>query len=99
MESLTLLGGRRSAIRITLVRGLNDFDPAGYARLIQESGASFAEVKGYMHLGYSRKRLTREHMPEHDHVRAFADEIASRSGYRVMDENELSRVVCLRRMD
>ena len=31
-ESLNLLGGRRSAIRITLVRGLNDFDPDGYAR-------------------------------------------------------------------
>ncbi len=98
-ESLNLLGGRRSAIRITLVQGLNDFDTDGYARLIQESGAAYAEVKGYMHLGYSRKRLTREHMPDHERVRAFASSIASKSGYEVMDENALSRVVCLRRME
>jgi tRNA wybutosine-synthesizing protein 1 len=96
-ESLGLLGSRRSAIRITLVRGLNDHDPGGYGRLVQDSGASFVEVKGYMFLGYSRKRLTRDHMPGHDHVRSFAEEIASCTDYRIRDENPLSRVICLER--
>ena len=71
-ESLALLGSRRSAIRTTLVAGLNDHDPAGYGALVADSAPTFVEVKGYMHLGYSRKRLTAAHMPSHERVRAFA---------------------------
>jgi tRNA wybutosine-synthesizing protein 1 len=96
-ESLLLLGSRRSAIRITLVSGLNDEDPRSYARIIQDSGATFAEVKGYMFLGYSRKRLERVNMPDHTRVRKFAGEIARHAGYRIRDENPGSRVVCLER--
>jgi len=54
-------------------------------------------VKGYMFLGYSRKRLQRENMPSFAHVKKFAEEIASISGYRFRDENQASRVVCLER--
>jgi len=94
-ESLTLLGSRRSAVRITLVKGLNDFKPEKYAALLQESGSKFVEVKGYMYLGYSRKRLVRENMPEHELVRSFAEKIAAACDYRIKDENAVSRVVCL----
>jgi tRNA wybutosine-synthesizing protein 1 len=96
-ESLALLGTRRSAVRITLVKDLNDFAPEKYAAILQDSGASFVEVKGYMYLGYSRNRLARENMPEHERVRAFAEKIAATSDYRIKDENKLSRVVCLER--
>ena len=96
-ESLALLDSRRSAVRITLVQGINDSDPGGYARLIADSGADFIEVKGYMYLGYSRKRLQRSNMPEHAYVRQFAEQIAEHSGYIVADENPLSRVVCMER--
>jgi len=96
-ESLALLGSRRSAVRITLVKGLNDFAPEQYAALLQESGPMFVEVKGYMYLGYSRKRLERENMPEHEQVRSFAEKIAAACEYRIKDENMLSRVVCLER--
>jgi tRNA wybutosine-synthesizing protein 1 len=58
----------------------------------------FVEVKGYMYLGYSRKRLVRENMPEHKLVRSFAEKIASACDYRIKDENILSRVVCLERV-
>jgi len=97
-ESLALLGTRRSAVRITLVEGLNDIAPKKYAALLQDSGATFAEVKGYMYLGYSRNRLKRENMPEHERVRRFAEEIATACDYRIKDENRLSRVVCLERI-
>lgn len=97
-ESLALLGTRRSAVRITLVKGLNDIEPQKYAALLQDSGATFVEVKGYMYLGYSRNRLVRENMPEHELVRAFADKIAAACDYRVGAENRLSRVVCLERV-
>ena len=96
-ESLALLRSRRSAVRITLVKGLNDFAPEQYAALLQESGPMFVEVKGYMYLGYSRKRLVRENMPEHEQVRSFAEKIATACEYRIKDENILSRVVCLER--
>ncbi len=96
-ESLSLLGGRRSAIRITLVAGWNDRNPERYGRMIQDSEAEFVEVKGYMYLGYSRKRLRRDNMPEYHHVYDFAREIAACSEYRIADENEGSRVVLLRR--
>ena len=96
-DSLALLRSRRSAVRITLVKGLNDFEPEKYAALLQESGSMFVEVKGYMYLGYSRKRLVRANMPEHVLVRSFAEKIATGCDYRIKDENVLSRVVCLER--
>lgn len=94
-ESLRLLGSRRSAVRVTLVSGLNDTNPDGYARIIQDSGATFVEIKGYMYLGYSRNRLESTNMPGHEAVRKFAEAIASHCDYRVKDENALSRVVLL----
>jgi len=97
-ESLALLSSRRSAVRITLVKGLNDFAPEKYAALLQDSGASYVEVKGYMYLGYSRNRLARENMPEHVEVRTFAEKIAATCDYRFKDENNLSRVVVLERI-
>jgi tRNA wybutosine-synthesizing protein 1 len=97
-ESLRMLGKRRSAVRITLVKGLNDIAPERYAAILQDSGARFVEVKGYMYLGYSRNRLKRENMPEHDAVRSFAEKIAAASDYAIKDENRLSRVVCLERV-
>jgi tRNA wybutosine-synthesizing protein 1 len=97
-ESLSLLCNRRSAVRVTLVKGLNDFAPERYASILQDSGARFVEIKGYMYLGYSRNRLARDNMPEHAEVRSFAEKIAQACDYRFMDENKLSRVVVLERM-
>jgi tRNA wybutosine-synthesizing protein 1 len=96
-ESISLLGTKRSAIRITLVQGHNTFAPEKYAAILQESGATFVEVKGYMYLGYSRKRLGRENMPRHEDVRAFAGRVAGHCDYRITDENPASRVVLLER--
>ena len=97
-ESLSRLGSCRSAVRITLVEGLNDFSPEKYAAILQDSGARFVEVKGYMYLGYSRNRLKRENMPEHVAVRSFAERIAAVCDYTIKDENRLSRVVVLERV-
>lgn len=98
LESLSILSSHRSAVRITLVKGLNDFTPEKYATILQDSGAQFVEVKGYMYLGYSRNRLARENMPDHTHVRSFAEKIAAACDYRFRDQNKLSRVICLERV-
>jgi tRNA wybutosine-synthesizing protein 1 len=94
-ESLSILGTRRSAVRVTLVRALNDHHPEQYAALFQDSGAGYIEIKGYMYLGYSRKRLSREHMPDHSHIREFAERVTEHCDYRVTNENTMSRVVLL----
>lgn len=98
-ESLRHLSARRSAVRVTLVKGLNDFSPEKYAAILQDAGARFVEIKGYMYLGYSRNRLARENMPEHARARSFAEKIAAACDYRIRDENRLSRVVVMERME
>jgi tRNA wybutosine-synthesizing protein 1 len=85
----------RKAVRITLVKGLNDAEPKAYARLVRKSQTDFVECKSYMAVGYSRERLGPNYMLSHDEVRAFAEALAEASGYSVADEQESSRVVLL----
>ena len=95
-----LKGQTRRVIRVTCIAGMNMFNPAGYAALVGRANPDFIEVKAYMHLGYSRKRLTRSAMPPHARVKAFAEAIADELTafgypYTVADESEISRVILL----
>jgi tRNA wybutosine-synthesizing protein 1 len=101
-KSLSLLRkkeeeGIRTAVRITLVKGYNDTDEEGFAKIIEEAEPLFVEIKGYMYLGYSRMRLTEMHVPDMETIRRFAAEVAQLCNYDIMDENAPSRVVCLKR--
>ncbi len=103
-ESLSLLQdkektGVRTAVRTTLVKGLNDTteDAKALGKLIDSSKPMFIEIKGYMYLGYSRIRLSKNAVPDMDEIRAFAAEVGSACNYHLMDENEPSRVVVYRR--
>ena len=87
--------GCRTTLRITLIKGVNMIDPKGYSQLISAASPDFVEVKAYMHLGFSRRRLSREAMPSHEEVREFADKIAEHLDYRLASEVPLSRVVLL----
>ncbi|MDD4498233.1 MAG: 4-demethylwyosine synthase TYW1, partial [Methanosarcinaceae archaeon] len=84
-----------TVIRITLVKGVNMFNPAGYAELIKKASPDFVEIKAYMHLGFSSLRLEREAMPNHAEVLEFSKELAKKLGYELADESEISRVVLL----
>ncbi|MFH1285226.1 MAG: 4-demethylwyosine synthase TYW1 [Candidatus Micrarchaeota archaeon] len=97
--SLDVMGGKRTrkAIRITAVKGHNDFDVRDYAKLIERANPWFVEVKSYMHVGFSIHRLGSENMMEHVEVQKFARELAEELGYDVGEENEISRVVMLAR--
>ncbi len=93
-----LKGKTRRVIRVTCIEGLNMINPTGYAELLARANPDFIEVKAYMHIGYSRKRLSRDAMPTHLRVKEFAREIAealTSSGYTytIADESEISRVV------
>jgi len=97
-QSLSMLGGleTRTAVRITLVKGVNMIEPEGYAELL-EGGPDYVEVKAYMHLGSSRGRLERSAMPDFQEVRGFSEKIVAASSYKIAAENQVSRVVLLSR--
>ena len=89
----------RTVIRITAVKGVNMTDPEGYARLIRKARPMFVEVKGYSWVGGSRKRLKEKNVPSHQEVRAFGQDIAVRSGLKIIDEKKESSVVLLAERD
>lgn len=98
-ESLEVLGEKmgRTAVRITLIEGLNLVNPKGYAELLRSVEPDYIEIKAYMHLGFSRMRLERSAMPAHQRIREFSQKIMHYTDYRLADENQLSRVVLLSR--
>ena len=85
----------RTAIRITSVKDKNMFNTDEYAELINKANPTYVEVKAYMFVGSSRKRLTLDNMPSHQDVRDFAQEIADKTGRELTKESEISRVVLL----
>ncbi|MCS3923942.1 4-demethylwyosine synthase TYW1 [Methanosalsum natronophilum] len=85
----------RKAIRLTLIKNLNMFNPSLYAKLISQADPDYVEVKAYMHLGFSRKRLPRESMPSNEEILNFSKELANQLDYIVIDNVETSRVVLL----
>jgi tRNA wybutosine-synthesizing protein 1 len=96
-ESLSVLrdSPSRTVVRMTMIRGLNMFDPEGYARLLEMAEPNFVEAKAYMHLGRSRARLNRDAMPEHSEIISFATKLSTALGYELADEVPLSRVALL----
>jgi len=92
----------RRVIRLTVIKGLNDCeaDVAGFADLLEKSKADFVEVKSYMALGFSRKRLGPAHMSAHDEIRLFSEKLLAKlPAYRFEDDDEISRIVLLKRKD
>jgi tRNA wybutosine-synthesizing protein 1 len=99
-ETLELLPSFKcpTVIRITSVRSLNMKDVDGYAKLIAKANPTYIEPKAYMHVGFSRRRLTYESMPSHQEIRQFAMLLCKDTGYSIIDESQESRVVLLSRV-
>jgi tRNA wybutosine-synthesizing protein 1 len=87
----------RRVLRLTMIRGMNmDFSfVRQYADLIKKANPHFIEVKAYMWIGFSRKRLKEENMPSHSEVKKFAIGIEKSTDFEIADEKEDSRVVLL----
>ncbi len=84
-----------TVIRMTLVRGLNIQNVDEYAKLIEKAAPTYIEAKAYMHVGFSNLRLDFERMPAHKEVLTFAQCLAEKTGYKILDECTDSRVVLL----
>lgn len=86
----------RTVIRMTLVKELNMKNEKDYANLILKANPDFVEVKGFMSVGYSRKRLGYETMPSHQEILEFSKRLLQYlKEYRFLDEKKESKVVLL----
>ncbi len=96
-ESLDLLSSfdSRTVIRMTCVKGYNMTLPEEYARIIERSDPDFVEIKAYMYVGNSRKRLQFSNMPRTQDIYEFASSIAELCNREIVDESMESRVVLL----
>ncbi len=88
-----------TVIRTTLVKGHNMKFADGYAELIEKANPTYIEAKAYMHIGFSNLRLSYESMPDHTEVYDFAQRLAERTGYKILDESPESRVVLLSKLE
>jgi len=91
----------RRVLRMTMIKGMNMDDNfiEDYTKIISKAKPHFVEVKAYMWIGFSRKRLKQENMPFHKDIRAFAEKIAKAANLEVADEKADSRVVLLKAKD
>lgn len=95
LELLPSLKGVRHVLRITIVKGVNDADVEGYAKLISLANPDFVEVKAYEWVGESQSRLPKDAMPWMSDIVSFSERIAESSGYLKKGEFEPSGVVLL----
>jgi tRNA wybutosine-synthesizing protein 1 len=88
----------RKVIRITVINGHNEKSISGFAKMLKTAQGTdnlMVEVKSYMHVGYSRKRLPKEAMPRHKEIRRFSEALVKELEWKVLDEQCRSRVVLI----
>lgn len=87
----------RTVIRHTLVKGWNMDEKLikEYAKLDSKANPLFIEPKGYVFVGYSRKRMNISNMPSYENVKDFSDKLNKELGYNFLMEKSDSRVVLL----
>ena len=102
-RSLEIIGklNVRRVIRVTVIKGINDSEELldSWAAIIKKANPEFLEIKSYMHIGMSQKRLSRENMMIHTEVQEYANKMAQATGYVVKDESIGARIVLLVRPD
>ena len=88
-----------TVMRITCVRGLNMKNVEGYSALVNKAQPTYIEAKAYMHVGYSRRRLSYDNTPSHDEIKKFSRQLEQLTGYNLIDESSESRVALLSKLE
>jgi tRNA wybutosine-synthesizing protein 1 len=95
----SLKGKTRTIFRMNLVKDLNMFSEQAkeYAQLIKKSKPLFVEIKGFMSVGFARKRLGYERMPTDKEMEAFIKVLLEKLGekWELLDKHEFSRAYVL----
>ncbi len=93
----------RKVLRITLMKGFNDSHIKDYADLIKKAAENdektMVEIKAYMWVGASRKRMPKEAMPYHKDIQEFSKKLAKKLNWKIIDEHPRSRVCLLIKKD
>lgn len=87
----------RTVFRMNLIRDLNISEEyiKDYSQLIKKANPLFVELKGFMSVGYARKRLGYERMPTFNEMKNFAEKLSSETGLKILDFHEHSRAFVL----
>jgi len=87
----------RTIFRMNLVKNLN-MNPEHikqYSKLIKKTKPMFVEIKGYMSVGFARKRLDYDRMPTYKEILDFSKDLAKETGLKLLDSHERSRAFVL----
>jgi tRNA wybutosine-synthesizing protein 1 len=100
METLDFLQSFRcpTVMRMTLVRDHNLHHPEKYAKLVEKANPTYLEPKAYMHVGFSRLRLSYDNTPSYKEVSDFAVSLSNETGFAVLNESKESRVFLLSKL-
>lgn len=87
----------RKVMRITLIKELNDSEEnlREYRNLIDKYEFDFIEVKSYMHLGYSQKRLSKNNQYEWNELKEKSMQLETNK-FKFEDEQKESLIVLLK---
>ncbi|OYT43676.1 MAG: 4-demethylwyosine synthase TYW1 [Candidatus Aenigmarchaeota archaeon ex4484_56] len=95
LENMSDFKGRKVA-RLTLIRNYNDNFIDEYVKLIEKYNPDFIEVKSFISLGYSKKRLGDEHMLKFSEIKKFSENISKKIDYEIINMKQNSRIVLLK---
>ena len=91
----TIKDKTKTILRITAVKKFNMEKAKEFVKFIELMQPTHIEIKGYGFLGYSRKRMQEENVPEWNEVIDFSKELAELTGYSITEEHEPSTVIQL----
>ncbi|MHA1213513.1 MAG: 4-demethylwyosine synthase TYW1, partial [Candidatus Heimdallarchaeota archaeon] len=72
LEIMSKMKGRTVA-RLTMAKKINMFRAKDYVPLIRKANPSFIEIKGFVPVGFSQYRVTRDNMPYIEDIQAFTN--------------------------
>ncbi len=101
LKSLAMLKllSTRTVIRLTFINGVNTNEETlkAFSELLETINSDFVEVKAYMWIGFSRKRLKENNMPTHERVRNLTKQLLKEMpSYKLEHEKKDSRIVLLK---
>ena len=89
----------RTVIRFTLIKGKNDGEKTlkELAEVLETVQSDFIEIKAYMWIGMSRKRLVEDNMPTHEYTKKVTMNLLKlMPSYKFENEKEKSRIILLK---
>ena len=97
---LTLVAKREGKEKTAGITNMSEENTGEYIQLIKKAQPDFIHVKGFMSIGYARKRLPYIKQPWHHEIKEFAKKLEkklqkNKLKYKILAEEERSCVVIL----